>query len=135
MNIRKRWHRKILSEKYSERKTEYIIPTFETYFGFVLCIIFIGVVSDALENIVQPDIVTEIEKYTRDGDRYPRRKADVESVRLFTNVFLNEFGKCYATSLVPETTYFRSSEYGKTVRIFFDDVVAVDDGKVDAMDI
>lgn len=100
MNIRKRWHRKILSEKYSERKTEYIIPTFETYFGFVLCIIFIGVVSDALENIVQPDIVTEIEKYTRDGDRYPRRKADVESVRLFTNVFLNEFGKCYATSLV-----------------------------------
>lgn len=91
-------------------------------------------VGDALGNVVQPDVVTEIEEYAGYGDGNAQGEAEVQGAQLFMDVQLVEVLEDYFAFLAPYVAELRSAEDGKAVGAFFDEVVAVNHRHVDAMD-
>ena len=87
-----------------------------------------GLVADAFGDVVQSDVVPEIEENAGNGYGNAGGEADVQRVEFFFNIPLVEIIKSNLALLVPYVAYFRAAEYGKAVRPFFDDVVAVDYG-------
>ena len=66
MNKLKRKGRNLLSKEHSERKTQHIVPAVKTDFVFRVFVssVVVGrnIVCHALGDVVQPHVVTEVEK-------------------------------------------------------------------------